>query len=260
MIKKKNQNLYCYFIPLLLGAITSFSLPPYNFLLINFITFPLLLFLLIEIKKKNFYWQSFKIGWLFGIGYFFSNIYWIVYSLTFEDIFKPFIPIALILIPSFLGLFYGFITLLTSRFRLEKKGNVNSIIMSATPIPRSLALTVFSDRDLTTIKEKPKNRLSIETLAISVKKICDFLDIKFANRSLEELVAKVKWSQPELQIFGRTMPSPRLSAWYGDKSSSYRYSGLINKPLPWLPNLLSLKNDLSFLSGFGVKCSLFFIC
>ena len=34
------------------------------------------------------------------------------------------------------------------RFRLEKKGNVNSIIMSATPIPRSLALTVFSDRDL----------------------------------------------------------------------------------------------------------------
>ena len=62
------------------------------------------------------------------------------------------------------------------RFRLEKKGNVNSIIMSATPIPRSLALTVFSDRDLTTIKEKPKNRLSIETLAISVKKIRKLLD------------------------------------------------------------------------------------
>ncbi len=62
------------------------------------------------------------------------------------------------------------------RFRLEKKGIVNSIIMSATPIPRSLALTVFSDRDLTTIKEKPKNRLSIETLAISVKKIRKLLD------------------------------------------------------------------------------------
>ena len=39
------------------------------------------------------------------------------------------------------------------RFRLEKKGDVNSIIMSATPIPRSLALTVFGDRDLTIIKE-----------------------------------------------------------------------------------------------------------
>ena len=127
MIKKINQNLYIYLIPLLLGVITSFSLPPYNFLIINFLTFPLLLFLLIEIKKKIFYWQSFKIGWLFGIGYFFSNIYWIVYSLTFEDIFKPFIPIALILIPCFLGLFYGFITLATSRFSLEK--NFSSILI-----------------------------------------------------------------------------------------------------------------------------------
>jgi len=82
---------------------------------------------LIEIQKKNFYWQSFKIGWLFGIGYFFSNIYWIVYSLTFENIFKPFIPIALILIPSFLGLFYGFITLIVSRFKLAK--NFSSILV-----------------------------------------------------------------------------------------------------------------------------------
>ncbi len=112
-------------MPLLLGVITSFSLPPYNFIIINFLTFPLLLFFLIKIKKKNSPWLNFIIGWFFGIGYFFSNIYWIVYSLTFEDIFKPFIPIALILIPSFLGLFYGFITLVTSRFTLEKKFFIN---------------------------------------------------------------------------------------------------------------------------------------
>jgi ATP-dependent DNA helicase RecG len=62
------------------------------------------------------------------------------------------------------------------RFRLEKKGDVNSIIMSATPIPRSLALTVFGDRDLTIIKEKPKNRLGIETLIISEKKIKPLLN------------------------------------------------------------------------------------
>ena len=127
MIKKKNQNLYCYFIPLLLGVITSFSLPPYNFLIINFLTFPLLLLFFIEIKKKNSFWLSFIVGWFFGIGYFFSNIYWIVYSLTFEDIFKPLIPIALILIPSFLGLFYGIITLAASRLKLEK--NFSSILI-----------------------------------------------------------------------------------------------------------------------------------
>ena len=61
------------------------------------------------------------------------------------------------------------------RFKLEQKGNVNTIIMSATPIPRSLALTVFSDRDLTVIKEKPKNRLGIQTFVISRKKIKELL-------------------------------------------------------------------------------------
>ena len=45
--------------------------------------------------------------------------------------------------------------------------------MSATPIPRSLALTVFGDRDLTIIK--PKNRPVIETLIISIKKIKQLL-------------------------------------------------------------------------------------
>ena len=51
------------------------------------------------------------IGWLFGFGYFISNLYWITNSLTFEEIFKPLIPIALIIIPLFLGLFYGLATL-----------------------------------------------------------------------------------------------------------------------------------------------------
>ena len=82
------------------------------------------------------------------------------------------------------------------RFRLEKKGNVNSIIMSATPIPRSLALTVFSDRDLTTIKEKPKNRLSIETLAIPVKKIKKLLD-KLAKQMSEG--QQVYWVCPLIE-------------------------------------------------------------
>ena len=128
MIKKINQKTHYYLLPFLLGSLTSFSLPPYNIILINFITFPALLFILIELQKKtNSLWLNFKIGWLFGIGYFLSNIYWIVYSLTFEDIFKPLIPLALIIIPSFLGLFYGIITLVVSRIKLQK--NFSSILI-----------------------------------------------------------------------------------------------------------------------------------
>ena len=63
---------------------------------------------------------SFNIGWLFGFGYFISNLYWITHSLTFEDIFKPLIPFALILIPLFLGLFYGISTLVFSFLNPKK--------------------------------------------------------------------------------------------------------------------------------------------
>ena len=118
-----------YNIPFFLGFVSSFSLPPYNFLVINFIVFPALFFFLIS-NYKNSKWISFVIGWSFGFGYFISNLYWITNSLTFYEMYKPLIPFALIIIPLFLGVFYGLITLLCSLFNLEK--NFSTIFIFAT--------------------------------------------------------------------------------------------------------------------------------
>ena len=118
-----------YNIPFFLGFISSFSLPPYNLLAINFIVFPALFFFLISNYKKS-KWISFVIGWSFGFGYFISNLYWITNSLTFYEMYKSLIPFALIIIPLFLGVFYGLITLLCSLFNLEK--NFSSIFIFAT--------------------------------------------------------------------------------------------------------------------------------
>ena len=123
------NKILIYIIPFILGLITSFSLPPYSFFFINFITFPLLLICLISNYKKG-KWSSFTIGWMFGFGYFISNLYWITNSLTFEENFKPLIPISLILIPLFLGVFYGITTLACSFFSLNKK--FSSILIFST--------------------------------------------------------------------------------------------------------------------------------
>jgi len=139
-----NNKILTYIIPFFLGLFTSFSLPPYNFLIINFFTFPaLLLFVIYNFEKK---WTSFKIGWIFGFGYFISNLYWITYSLTFDVIFEPLIPLALIIIPLFLSTFYGLGTLICSFFKLEKNFYtilIFSIIMGSIEVIRGFILTGF---------------------------------------------------------------------------------------------------------------------
>ena len=95
---------------ILLGALSSLSLPPYNFFIINFITFSLFFVYLFKKKELINSNHKFLYGWLFGFGYFLSNLYWISFSLKFDENFKFLIPFALILIPAFLAIFYGVVT------------------------------------------------------------------------------------------------------------------------------------------------------
>ena len=121
-----NNKLIVFITPFIIGIITSYSLPPYSFFFINFITFPILyFFFLLNYSKGK--WESFKIGWMFGFGYFISNLFWISNSLTFEENFKPLIPISIIFIPLFLGLFYGLATFFCYFFNLKK--NFSSILI-----------------------------------------------------------------------------------------------------------------------------------
>ncbi len=91
-----------------LGVLTSLSLPPFNYVLINFFTLSFFYIFLIKKSETNKNKKIFFLyGWLFGFGYFVSNLYWISISLTFDDSFNFLIPITIILIPGFLGLFYA---------------------------------------------------------------------------------------------------------------------------------------------------------
>lgn len=62
------------------------------------------------------------------------------------------------------------------RKNLRNKGEITDILyMSATPIPRTFALTIYGDMDITKITEKPKGRKSINTIIKSKKEIKDIL-------------------------------------------------------------------------------------
>ncbi len=106
----------------ILGMITTLSLPPFNLFFLNFLTFPL--FFIFLIKKSNLHNNLkffFIYGWAFGFGYFMTNLYWISISLTFDQNFKFLIPLTVIFIPAFLSIFYGLVTIVFMILNPKKK-------------------------------------------------------------------------------------------------------------------------------------------
>jgi alkylated DNA repair dioxygenase AlkB len=63
------------------------------------------------------------------------------------------------------------------------------------------------------------------------------------------LVNTIAWKQDSLNIFGRQINLPRLTAWYADAGKSYCYSGIANEPLGWNLLLLDIKNYIEDISG-----------
>ena len=111
-----------------LGLLTSISLPPLNYFIINFLTLSLFYIFLVKKLSKNKNKKIFFVyGWLFGFGYFVSNLYWISISLTFDENLKFLIPLTIILIPGFLSLFYGLISYLF--IILKPKENISSFFL-----------------------------------------------------------------------------------------------------------------------------------
>ena len=83
-----------------------------------------------------------------------------------------------------------------------------------------------------------------------------FLDAIWGNELLTTLLTEVSWHQPVVKLYGRAFHSPRLAAWYGDRGAVYQYSGFINAPLPWLPQLTKLRESIKHQLGYSFNCVL----
>ena len=69
---------------------------------------------------------------------------------------------------------------------LSDKGgkNCDVLLMSATPIPRTLTMSVYGDMDVSIIREKPLNRKEVKTYSKLENNIDDVL--KFVKKEIKE--------------------------------------------------------------------------
>ncbi len=97
----KKNIFFIYTFLLLLGSLSSFSLPPYNLIFVNFITYSLFLYLIVLFKEKKAKISNFFfLGFAFGYGYFASSLYWVSHSLTFDKQLTFLMPVAILGLPS----------------------------------------------------------------------------------------------------------------------------------------------------------------
>ena len=117
------------------------------------------------------------------------------------------------------------------RKRLSDKGgnNCDVLLMSATPIPRTLTMTIYGDMDLSIIKEKPKLRKEVKTYTKLESKINDIL--RFIKKEINE-GNQIFWVCPLIE------ESKKL-----DHSSAVKKFSFLDKKFPNQVALLHSKTD-----------------
>ena len=77
----------------------------------------------------------------------------------------------------------------------------------------------------------------------------NFLTEKSAFEWYKLLDKNIAWKQEGMKMYGKYLDFPRLTAWYGDDGKLYKYSGLVNHPLPFTKELLEIKQAVEHKTG-----------
>jgi ATP-dependent DNA helicase RecG len=119
------------------------------------------------------------------------------------------------------------------RALLQSKGKTPDVlVMSATPIPRTLSMTVYADLDLSVITEMPKNRIPIKTVLRGEKKLPEIYNF---------IIDKTKEGYQTYLVYPLVEESEKLdlkaaTTFYGDLKENHLKNlnlGLIHGRMSW---------------------------
>jgi alkylated DNA repair dioxygenase AlkB len=71
-----------------------------------------------------------------------------------------------------------------------------------------------------------------------------FFDAIESKKYFELLLNGIVWKQEKMNMYGKELMFPRLTAWYGDSDKPYAFSGILLKPNDWTNELLEIKQKI----------------
>jgi alkylated DNA repair dioxygenase AlkB len=84
----------------------------------------------------------------------------------------------------------------------------------------------------------------------------NFLKEERPYHFFNQLLDTTDWKQEGMKMYGKHIEFPRLTAWYGDEGKVYKYSGLVNVPIPFTGLLLEMKQAIESKTGFEFNAAL----
>lgn len=65
-----------------------------------------------------------------------------------------------------------------------------------------------------------------------------------SDEFIRDFMKNILWKQESMNMYGKQINFPRLTAWYGDNDKPYSFSGITLSPNPWTASLLKIKTRI----------------
>ena len=78
--------------------------------------------------------------------------------------------------------------------------------------------------------------------------LSNFFSKSESDEYLTTLRNKIVWKQESMFMYGKKINFPRLTAWYGDNDTQYKFSGITLQPHPWTSEIINIKQKIEPLS------------
>jgi len=99
---------------------------------------------------------------------------------------------------------------------------------------------------LSKLVDQPENILHKNGVANYYEEV---LSLKLADSYLSRLLSKIEWKNDEAVMFGKRIITKRQVAWYAEMPFKYTYSNNTKLALPWIEELLELKEIVENKTG-----------